>query len=82
MLRNMSITPEGLFALAACGENVTFAFDTVGQIGIFDTPGAAAPADIPGENARVSVQRTLGAPGIHRYHCTIHPGRYGSDGIQ
>jgi hypothetical protein len=82
MLRSMSVTPEGIFALAACGENVTLAFDTGGHDGTFDTPSAAVPADVPGKNARVSVQRTSSAPGICRYQCTIHPGRYGSVGLQ
>ena len=81
MSRNLSITPEGLLALAACGENVTFAFGTRGH-DAFDTSGVAAPANIPGANARVSMQRTLSAPGTYRYHCTIYPGRSGSNVVQ
>ena len=80
MSRNLNITPEGLLALAACGEDVTFASGTVGQKVIFDTAGASTPADIPSTNARVSMQRTFSAPGTYRYHCTIHPGRNGSTG--
>ena len=81
MSRNLSITPEGLLALAACGENVTFAVGTRGR-DAFDTSGVTAPANIPGSNARVSMQRTLSAPGTYRYHCTIYPGRNGSIGVQ
>jgi len=77
MSRNFDISGSAsLIALAACtinpGENVTFAFGSVGHSGTFDTP--YAPADTPGANVLVSVQRTFSTPGTHRYHCTIHQG--------
>ena len=81
MSRNLSITPEGLLALAACGENVTFAFGTRGH-DAFDTAGVVAPPNISGINARVSMQRIFSAPGNYRYHCTIYPGRNGSIVVQ
>jgi plastocyanin len=60
------------------GQNVTFAFGAVGHNVAFDSPDASTPADIPGINVSVSVQRTFSAPGTYRYHCTIHPGMTGS----
>jgi plastocyanin len=60
------------------GEIVTFNFGAVAHNVTFDSPDANTPADIPGVNANVSVQRTFSAPGTYRYHCTIHPGMSGS----
>ena len=60
------------------GESVTFAFGPVAHNVFFDTPGAATPADIPGINSSVSVERTFTTPGTYRFHCTIHPGMAGS----
>lgn len=60
------------------GENVTFAFGAVGHNVTFDSPNASTPADIPGVNVSVSVQRIFSAAGTYRYHCTIHPGMNGS----
>ena len=60
------------------GETVTFAFGGVAHNVFFDTPGAATPADIPGNNANVSVERTFTTAGTYQFHCTIHPGMAGS----
>ena len=60
------------------GENVTFAFGAVAHNVTFDAPGAATPADIPGNNSNVSVQRTFTTSGTYRFHCNIHPGMAGS----
>ena len=60
------------------GEIVTFAFGTVAHNVTFDAPNAATPADIPGNNANISVDRTFTTSGTYRFHCTIHPGMAGS----
>jgi plastocyanin len=60
------------------GQTVTFAFGSVAHNVFFDTPGAATPADIPGNNANVSIERTFTTAGTYQFHCTIHPGMNGS----
>jgi plastocyanin len=60
------------------GATVTFAFGPVAHNVFFDTPGAATPADIPGNNANVSIERTFTTAGTYQFHCTIHPGMAGS----
>jgi len=60
------------------GTTVTFAFGPVAHNVFFDTPGAATPADIPGNNANVSIGRTFTTAGTYQFHCTIHPGMAGS----
>jgi hypothetical protein len=60
------------------GETVTFAFGSLGHNLFFDTQDAGTPADIPGINANVSVQRTFTTAGTYRFHCNIHPGMAGS----
>ena len=77
---NLAFTPSTL--TIDRGESVTFAFGPIGHNVTFDTPGATTPADIPGVNMSVSVQRTFSAPGTYRYHCTIHPGMNGSIVVQ
>ena len=82
MSRNFSVTgATSLLAIAACGEttgeNVTFAFGSVGHNVAIDSPYAAMPADTPGANVHVSVQRTFSSPGTYRYHCTIHQRMHG-----
>jgi Copper binding proteins, plastocyanin/azurin family len=64
------------------GESVTFAFGAVAHNVTFDTPGAATPADIPGNNSNVSIQRAFTTAGTYRYHCTIHPQMVGSIVVQ
>jgi hypothetical protein len=72
----LAFTPNSLSINA--GENVTFAFSSVAHNVTFDTPDAATPADIPGNNSNVSIQRAFSTAGTYRYHCTIHPGMAGS----
>ena len=64
------------------GEIVTFAFGAVAHNVTFDSPGGDTPADIPGNNSSVSVQRTFATAGTYRFHCTIHPGMAGSIVVQ
>ncbi|HEV7388930.1 MAG TPA: plastocyanin/azurin family copper-binding protein [Gemmatimonadaceae bacterium] len=59
------------------GETVTFAFGGAAHNVFFDNPGAATPADIPGNNANRSVERAFATAGTYHYHCTIHPGMVG-----
>ena len=77
---NLVFTPNPL--TIASGGSVTFAFGAVGHNVTFDAPGAGTPADIPGVNSGVSIQRTFAAPGTYRFHCTIHPGMAGSVVVQ
>lgn len=58
------------------GGTVTFAFEGTAHSVKF-RPAAGAPADIPGNNANVSVQRTFAQEGTYDYDCTIHPGMTG-----
>jgi hypothetical protein len=60
------------------GEVVTFAFGPVAHNVTFDSRNAATPADIPGNNANVSVDRAFTTAGTYQFHCTIHPGMAGS----
>jgi len=73
---SLAFTPGSLTVNA--GETVTFAFGSVAHNVTFDTPDAATPADIPGNNSSVSVDRAFTTAGTYRYHCTIHPGMAGS----
>ena len=72
----LAFTPNPLTVNS--GETVTFAFGAVAHNVTFDTPGGATPADIPGNNSNVSIQRTFTTSGTYRFHCTIHPGMAGS----
>ncbi len=58
------------------GGTVTFAFEGTAHSVKF-RPAAGVPADIPGNNANVSVQRTFAQEGTYDYDCTIHPGMTG-----
>jgi plastocyanin len=58
------------------GGTVTFAFEGTAHSVKFH-PAAGAPADIPGNNANVSVPRTFAQEGTYDYECTIHPGMAG-----
>jgi plastocyanin len=73
---SLAFTPNSLSVNA--GETVTFSFGAVAHNVTFDTPDAATPADIPGNNSNVSVNRAFTTAGTYRYHCTIHPGMAGS----
>ncbi|HEY2027224.1 MAG TPA: plastocyanin/azurin family copper-binding protein [Gemmatimonadaceae bacterium] len=59
------------------GGTVTFAFGSVAHNVFFD-PAPGAPADIPGSNAGVSVDRTFTTAGTYSYNCHIHPGMRGT----
>jgi plastocyanin len=70
----LAFTPNSLTINA--GDAVTFDFAGVAHNVFFDTQGA--PADITGNNANISVQRTFATAGTYRYHCNIHPSMTGS----
>jgi len=71
---NLAFSPGSLTINS--GETVTFAFAGVAHNVFFDTPGG--PADIGGNNANVSVQRTFNTAGTYQYHCNIHPSMTGT----
>ena len=73
---SIAFTPATLTVDA--GQAVTFAFGSVGHNVTFDAQAAGTPADIPGINSGVAVDRTFTTSGTYRYHCTIHPGMAGS----
>ena len=73
---SLAFTPATLTINA--GETVTFAFKAVAHNVFFDTQDAATPADITGNNANVSFQRTFASAGTYRFHCNIHPGMTGT----
>ena len=77
---NLSFNPRQ--TTVAPGSTVTFAFKSVGHNVTFDTQNAGTPADIPGVNANVNVQRTFNLAGTYQFHCTIHPGMSGSVVVQ
>jgi plastocyanin len=79
--RTIVATPSETFTPASltvnAGDAVTFAFRSLAHNAFFDAqPGA--PADIAGENANVSVQRTFATAGTYRYTCHIHPSMRGT----
>jgi plastocyanin len=81
MTATVNATPDIAFqptpASVLPGGTVTFAFGTVAHNVYFDAaPGA--PADIPGNNSSVSVDRTFATAGTYTYGCHIHPGMRGS----
>jgi plastocyanin len=58
------------------GGTVTFQFEGTAH-SVFFRPASGAPADIPGNNANVSIQRSFAEEGTFDYDCQIHPGRSG-----
>ena len=71
----LAFTPATLTVNA--GETVTFAFGSIAHNVIFDV-NAAAPADIDGSHANVSITRVFNTAGNYHYNCTIHPGMQGT----
>jgi len=79
---NTNLTFNPRQATVHVGGTVTFVFKSVGHNVNFDTQNAGTPADIPGVNANVTVQRTFTTAGTYQYHCNIHPGMNGSVVVQ
>lgn len=75
----LAFTPATLTVKA--GDVVTFAFGSVAHNVFFDAT-AGAPSDISGQNANVSVQRTLTTAGSYHYICHIHPSMQGTIVVQ
>jgi plastocyanin len=63
------------------GETVTFVFGSLAHNVFFDV-NAGAPADIPGNNANVSIDRAFGSAGTYTYTCHIHPQMHGTIVVQ
>jgi plastocyanin len=63
------------------GDAVTFAFQSLAHNVFFDAR-AGVPADIPGNNANVSVERTFTTAGTYTYTCHIHPAMHGTIVVQ
>jgi len=59
------------------GDDVSFLFGPVAHNVFFDGT-AGAPADIPGNNANVTVDRTFDTAGTYHYTCHIHAGMAGT----
>ena len=81
MTATVNATPDIAFqptpASILPGGTVTFAFGSVAHNVYFDAaPGA--PANIPGNNSGVNVDRTFTTEGTYTYNCHIHPGMRGS----
>jgi plastocyanin len=72
-----NITFEPSPAEVAVGGVVTFVFGSVAHNVFFD-PQTGVPADIPGNNANVSMARTFPTAGTYGYDCHIHPGMHGT----
>src|SRR2546425_4008410 len=72
---SLTFTPSTLDVNA--GDNVTFAFGSVPH-NVFFRQQAGAPADIAGNNANVSIERTFATAGTYEYTCHIHPSMQGT----
>ncbi|MEP6689205.1 MAG: plastocyanin/azurin family copper-binding protein [Gemmatimonadales bacterium] len=72
---NLTFTPATLTVNA--GDVVTFRFGSVAH-NVFFAMQANVPADIPGTNANVSVERTFTTAGTYGYECHIHPSMHGT----
>jgi plastocyanin len=79
---NTNLTFNPRQATISVGGTVTFVFKSIGHNVNFDTQNAGTPADIPGVNANINVQRTFTTAGTYQYHCNIHPGMSGSVVVQ
>ena len=81
----VSATPSETFTPGTltvnAGETVTFAFGSLAH-NVFFTAQAGAPADIPGNNSNVSVDRAFGTAGTFAYTCHIHPSMHGTVVVQ
>lgn len=75
----LAFSPQNLTVDA--GDEVTFAFGTVGHNVFFDAE-TGAPADIGGVNTGVSVTRVFPTAGVYHYTCHIHPGMAGTVTVQ
>ncbi|MGH7717745.1 MAG: cupredoxin domain-containing protein [Gemmatimonadaceae bacterium] len=75
----LQFTPNPVSVLV--GGTVTFAFAATAHNVFFDAT-AGAPANIPGNNANVSISRTFPTAGSFRYECQIHPGMSGRVNVQ
>jgi len=72
---SLTFTPSTLDVNA--GDNVTFAFGSVPH-NVFFRQQAGSPADIAGNNANVSIERTFATAGTYEYTCHIHPSMQGT----
>lgn len=74
-----AFTPPTLTVKA--GDVVTFNFQSLAHNVFFDAQ-AGVPADIAGNNANISVQRTFTTAGTYQYTCHIHPQMHGTIIVQ
>ena len=74
-----TFTPTTLTVNA--GDVVKFDFQSLAHNVFFDAQ-TGVPADIPGTNANVSVQRTFATAGTYHYTCHIHPQMHGTIVVQ
>jgi plastocyanin len=83
--RTISATPAETFTpptlTVNAGDVVKFEFQSLAHNVFFDAQ-AGVPADIPGTNANVSVQRTFATAGTYHYTCHIHPQMHGTIVVQ
>jgi plastocyanin len=63
------------------GDVVSFDFQSLAHNVFFDAQ-TGVPADIPGTNANVTVQRTFATTGTYHYTCHIHPQMHGTIVVQ